>query len=111
MISRLPPPVVSFVVVLCGYVLYVLFAVPWIEPRVNFTLQRSRLAAASAEAPVAPYRDLLSRYFPAGHWALRNPKVLESPHIMLLFQDWRAHDNGRVDLGPCAILFFPEPRD
>lgn len=109
MISRLPPTLVSFVAVVCGYAIYVLVAVPWIEPRADLALRTSP-AGPPIEARLAPYREQLSRYFPAGHWALNNPKVLESPQTMLLLQDWRAHDKGRVDLVPCAILFFPTAR-
>jgi hypothetical protein len=98
------------VVVLTAYGLYALVAVPWIEP--DLTL---RAAAApsqddltAARQLTARYHDLLSTIFPPGHWALAGPKVLESPQAMLLLDQWQPLGRNRVQIAPCAALFFPE---
>ena len=49
----------------------------------------------------------MTAYFAPGSWALDNPIELESDRSKLLFKEYHNLDNGRVQLFPCAIVFFP----
>ena len=112
MTARLTRIVVTFAVVLTAYWLYAQTAVPLIEPppleRVHTPLDEE--AVQNARTRPGRYQKLFAAHFPQGHWALGTPKVLQSPHGMLLFQDWLTLKDQRVELSPCAMIFFPQSR-
>lgn len=55
------------------------------------------------------YRDVLTSYFPKGHWTLSDPlpRVLLRDRLMLVLKDYRRHDDGSVDLDEFAALLLP----
>jgi len=57
------------------------------------------------------YRAKIGSYFPEGHWALDNPKVLEGENGMLLVRDYQPQGDDIVELKPCAMIFFPRKRE
>ena len=56
------------------------------------------------------YQKVLSKYFAEGSWELGNPKVLESDQGMLLVKEYHNLPDGRVELIPCTMIFFPKQR-
>jgi lipopolysaccharide export system protein LptA len=49
----------------------------------------------------------LERLFPPGSWPLKDPIKLENDHSILLMKDYHNLPDGRVEMFPCAIVFFP----
>lgn len=86
-----------------AFLVYHVSAVPLIEP--EFKDQ------TVIELPPPPVDPLQSKnfdaFFPPGAWELDKPIVLESDRSKLLFKEYKNLDNGRVQLYPCAIMFFP----
>jgi hypothetical protein len=103
----------TLVALLVAYQVYALVAVPLLEPtlaarKTGHSTEEDRQQAAQAPSK---YQRLLAAYFPTGHWSLvRPPKVIESGSVMLVLDDYQRHEDGRVDLTKCALLFFPTPR-
>ncbi len=113
------PFVRSFAVLLAllvAYEVYALVAVPVLEPplarrKVVHSTEADRQRAAQA---MTKYQRLLAAYFPAGHWSLvQPPKVIKTGsgrgQIMLVWDEHTRHEDGRVDLNQCALLYFPTP--
>lgn len=114
MLKRLTHAAIAFVAVVVVYQLYVLAAVPFLEPdwpgRAVID-QSSPERREAAREVVHKYRQVLSAYFPANHWSLRRPpKIFESGRAMVVLDDYHPRDNGRVLVDRCAILFFPQAR-
>lgn len=77
--------------VLCGsYAAYATLAVPWIEgdPHVD-ELRSARIDAESHESPTERYRDLIQSIFSEGSWERGDAKILKTPQLLLLFNDYR----------------------
>jgi len=100
----------SFVVVLTVFWAYRLVAVPWIEPPADprASQKLSEEAKAAAENRLQRQVAALEGMFPDGAWELKEPKILESDRVKLLFQDYTDSGGGRVELHPCTIIFMPD---
>lgn len=110
---RITNAAVALAATIVAYQVYAVVAVPWLEPPAPVatasaaTDEQWRAGAQS----VGRYQQLLATYFPAGHWSLAGaPKVVESGRVMLVLEDYRRSDDGRVELSKCAVLTFPTPR-
>lgn len=98
----------SLAVVLIAFSLYALVAVPLIEPRIELrTATAADLARENNTAHLMKrHRAKLSHLFPAGSWQLAEPKVLETEHGTLLFQDYRPLEDGRMELKPLTLIVY-----
>ena len=84
---------------------------PRVPAVANAKAPQARVAADEvklAREKLLRAQSLLSPYFPAGSWELKNPKVLESDRAKLLIKDYQNMPDGRVKLQPCTVLFFPD---
>jgi len=113
MFARFIRSLIALVVVAGAYQAYALLVAPVVEPVV---VRKATTASTEAERnlgrnAVARYQELLAHYFPADHWSLTgSPKVLESGPVMLVIEDYKKDDRGRVDLIKCAAIMFPTRR-
>jgi len=100
----------SFVAVLTVFWTYKLVAVPWIEPPADPRSNRklSEEAKKAAENRLQRQVAALDGMFPDGAWQLKEPKILESERIKLLFQHYTNLGDGRVELRPCSMIFLPD---
>ena len=105
MFQRLRRSTIGFGLVLAAYTVYRFTAVPFIEPSVDKPAQvrNSRIAAARSRSAISR----LTRLFPPGSWQLDDPIKLENDHSILLMQKYNNLPDGRVEMFPCAIVFFP----
>ena len=113
MLKRLTRVGLSFAIVAAAYGLYALTVVRWIEPQVR--------ASQSAEVPegaggrvdirLNKHDALFEKIFPPGAWERQQPKVLESNQAMLLLDEHRPLGENRMELVPCTLIFFPQPRE
>ncbi|MEN6449141.1 MAG: hypothetical protein ABFC96_01495 [Thermoguttaceae bacterium] len=93
----------SLAVVLFAYWAYALMAVPWIEPAAK---PGSRGPQDEPRRNFGdPQAELLKKLFPADAWERKNPTVLESNRAKLIFQNYKNHPDGRIEITPCAIVF------
>ena len=111
MLTRLFRSTIVLVALVVAYQVYVLTVVPMVEPvavvRGDKTIdQQTRDNSYDA---FSRYHDLLSHYFPEGHWTLSKPapKLLRFDSFMVVVKDYRRHDDGSVDLDECAVLIMP----
>ncbi len=100
--ARLKRTVAVLAATVVAFCAYHVVAVPFIEP----AFQQPDGVIIEPPIPYLP-RQPLTPYFAPGSWELDNPIVLESDRSKLLFKEYKNLDNGRVQLMPCAILFFP----
>ena len=114
MLQRLTHAAISFAIVVVVYQVYVLVAVPFLEPQWSGqAVARSSTYGQHVRVRTTPhkYRQLLSAYFPADHWCLREPpKTFENGRAMVVLDDYHPQDNGQVRVDRMLILFFPQPR-
>ena len=111
--ARVFRSLIAFGVVFVAYQAYALLVAPAIEPGI-----KAKKHAPIADAPngrgskaVERYQQLLASYLPAGHWSLvGSPKVIESGSMLLVIDDYRRDDRGRVDLTKCVAILFPTDR-
>jgi hypothetical protein len=104
-----------FATIVVAYQVYVLAAVPWIEPPLRIKeLPRATLAQiGDGGKSVTKYQRILAAYFPPDHWTqTQPPKVIENDtgSVMFVLDNYKRHDDGRVDLTHFALLIFPTPR-
>ncbi len=60
---------------------------------------------------IRKYQAVLATCFPPGHWCLSGkPKIIESGTTMLVLEDYKRDDRGRLDLWQVAIVMFSKPR-
>ncbi|TWT73694.1 hypothetical protein Pla123a_35870 [Posidoniimonas polymericola] len=110
MFAKLTRSLIAFGVVFVAYQAYALMLAPMIDPP-RTTQVGGNAGAIVTVSPVAKYQQLLSAYFPAGHWSLAGkPKVIESGQVMMIVDDYVRDNTGRVNLTKCAVLVFPTPR-
>ncbi|MCA9245705.1 MAG: hypothetical protein KDA42_01290 [Planctomycetales bacterium] len=111
MTARIVRSVASLLAVTTAYFAYALLAVPWIEPEAKAQGGESLTDSERewADGVAQRYDRLLAPYFPADHWARKNPKVLQSDEFMLLIRDFATHGD-RIELQPCLLLFLPAER-
>ena len=110
---RITNAAVALATTIVAYQLYALVAAPLLEPAAPVAINNVASDGdwnAGAHA-VGRYQQLLSHYFPADHWSLAGaPKVVESGRMMLVLEDYRRSDDGRVSISKCAVLSFPTQR-
>jgi hypothetical protein len=103
----------SLAVVVLAYWLYWLIAVPLIEPSVE-----QEPVARTSEKDIQKAKEAghsrtlaVSKYFAEGRWELKDPAIWESDQTQLLFKSLQPQPDGKVQLNPCTVLFFPKDRD
>jgi len=117
MSKRLARVGLSFVIVLIAYGLYALIAVRLVDPPIASKVQAGEGGEVTGEdlerTRGRPHRHdaLLAKLFQEGSWEREGPKVLESDQAMLLLDEHRPVGETTMEIVPCTILFFPEPRD
>jgi hypothetical protein len=104
-----------FAAIVVAYQVYVLAAVPWIEPKLLVKQNQpvTHTQIKGTDVSVTKYQRILAAYFPADHWSqTRPPKVIENEtgSVMFVLDDYERHDDGRVALTHFALLIFPTPR-
>ena len=113
MLQRLTHAAISFAIVAVVYQVYVVVAVPFLEPSWSGqAVAHDSMPRQHGRAQAGPhkYRKLLSAYFPADHWSLREPpKTFESGRTMVVLDDYHSRENGQVRVDRLVILFFPRP--
>lgn len=92
----------SFVIVLIGYSAYAVLAVPMLEPSIELA---SSSSSATTHANVTPQSRGFDSLFAPGSWELDRPKVLETDRGTLIFDDYRALPNSRMQLNRCTLIF------
>lgn len=101
---------VSFLIVAVVYWLYSLLAVPLIEPVAAERVAKPRAQGESDPSkPKSRHDRLICEAFPDEHaWQRQRPKIVETDQAVLLVQDYRTLDDGRMELKPCTVLFRPK---
>jgi hypothetical protein len=110
MLTRLTHAAIAFAVTAVLYQVYFIAVVPFVEP----PRAAAQVAVAAADQfseagalALDKHRALLSAYFPPDHWTLaRPPKTIGNGQMLIVFDDYKQFDNGRVDAPHCAIIFF-----
>lgn len=102
----------TFAAVVVAFQVYVLLAVPYLEPMLEVREQRGSTAKERAGGRKLgdKYQRLLAAYFPVDHWTQkRAPKVIKNGPGMLVLDEYKQHDGNHIELTRCALLFFPTP--
>ncbi|MDA1053908.1 MAG: hypothetical protein O3C40_25950 [Planctomycetota bacterium] len=101
MTGRFKRTIGALVMVLVGYSAYAVLAVPMLEPSIE-------LAASSHSASTHPHATPKSRGFESlfaeGSWELDRPKILETDRGTLIFDDYRALPDSRLQLNRCTLI-------
>jgi len=100
-----------FLVVLAAAGFHRLAIVPLVEPRVRDsggTLEMSPEEAAAIRARADRRLAALGDIFPPGSWEREDPIMLESRQMRLLFKQYQALPDGRVNLVPCTLVVLPD---
>ena len=100
-----------FLIVLAAAGFHRLTVVPWVEPRVQDASQAIELSpeeAAAIRARADRRLAALGDIFPAGSWEREDPIMLESRQMRLLFKQYQALPDGRVNLVPCTLVVLPD---
>jgi lipopolysaccharide export system protein LptA len=103
--SRLFHSAVSFAVVLAAYWIYVLVAVPLIEPTIAGPTGADS-DIGFGEMDVDQSVKLLEGLFPPDAEILKNPIILENNKVKLLMKKYKNLGDGRVELHPCVMIFL-----
>lgn len=115
MLRRFLHSIAMFAAIVVAYQVYVLAAVPWIEPPLLVKKNQpvTRPKTGGEVVSVTKYQRILAAYFPPDHWSqIQPPKVIENEtgSVMFVLDNYKRHDDGRVDLTHFALLIFPTPR-
>jgi hypothetical protein len=115
MLRRLLHSVAMFAAIVVAYQVYVLAAVPWIEPPLLVKKNQpvTHPKTGGEVVSITKYQRILAAYFPPDHWSLiQPPKVIENEtgSVMFVLDNYKRQDDGRVDLTHFALLIFPTPR-
>jgi len=108
---RLGRTVRVFLLVLAAAGLHRLVVVPLVEPAVEASdagMEMSVEEAAALKQRADRRMAALEGIFPADAWERKDPIVLESRQMRLLFRQYNAVDGGRVHLVPCTLVVLPE---
>jgi hypothetical protein len=108
---RLGRTVRVFLIVLAAAGFHRLTVVPLVEPRVQDEHQALELSpeqAAAIRARADRRLAALGDIFPAGSWEREDPIMLESRQMRLLFKQYQALPDGRVNLVPCTLVVLPD---
>ena len=100
-----------FLVVLAAAGFHRLAVVPLVEPRLQDpggSLEVSPEEAAAIRARADRRLAALGDIFPAGSWEREDPIMLESRQMRLLFKQYQALPDGRVNLVPCTLVVLPD---
>lgn len=101
----------SFAIVLVAYWAYALVVVPVVSPSLDPEDRRKvaqHIIDTAGDRARLKSKEL-SAFFPPGSWELVDkPKVLESDQAKILVGDYKTLPDGRVELKPCTIIFFPK---
>ena len=100
-----------FLIVLAAAGFHRLTVVPLVEPRVHDEQQALELSpeqAAAIRARADRRLAALGDIFPAGSWEREDPIMLESRQMRLLFKQYQALPDGRVNLVPCTLVILPD---
>ncbi|MFM8282622.1 MAG: hypothetical protein ACKOCW_03605 [Planctomycetaceae bacterium] len=109
--QRLGRTVRAFLLVLATAGVHRLVVVPLVEPSVRAGdggLEMSVDDAAALKARADRRLAALEGVFPADAWERKDPIILESRQMRLLFRQYNAVDGGRVHLVPCTLVILPE---
>ena len=112
--TRLTHAAIAFAISVVVYQLYVVLAVPFLDPG-YVEVMASEANAEEPENRVLhiphKYRDVLAQYFREGHWTLAKPSItFESERMLLVVEGYDFRETGEVHLSKCALIFFPTPR-
>jgi hypothetical protein len=105
MLDRLRRTTIGFGMVLAAFTVYRFTAVPFLEPSVDKLAQAAQSTGHGGSQSGGDPR--LVRLFPPGSWELDDPIKLENDRSQLLMQKYTNLPDGRVEMFPCAIVFFP----
>ena len=108
---RLGRTVRIFLLVLAAAGFHRLTVVPLVEPRVRDaqeSLELSPEQAAAIRARADRRLAALGDLFPPGSWEREDPIMLESRQMRLLFKQYQALPDGRVNLVPCTMVLLPD---
>src|SRR5688572_20292843 len=111
---RLLHTAASFVFVTVAYWAYAATVVPLIEPA-GRRAGRDRGGGPvphELAAPESKYAALFAGLFPPDHWTRSSPpKTFEEGRGqgMFVFRDYHTHDDGRIEIEPCVLIYFPTP--
>ena len=100
-----------FLIVLTAAGFHRLTVVPLVEPRVHDEQQALELSpeqAAAIRARADRRLAALGDIFPPGSWEREDPIMLESRQMRLLFKQYQALPDGRVNLVPCTLVVLPD---
>jgi hypothetical protein len=103
---------VALAATLVAFQLYVLAVVPIVEPVIAV---RAFDAASdeqwqSSKLAVERYQQMLATYLPPDHWALRGtPQVYEYGPMVLVLEDFKPIDGGRIEISRSVLAAFPTP--
>ncbi len=104
--ARMTRWLVALVICITAYQLYAWTIVPIVEPNVS---TRSTMVDGTPPRRRIRHADL-NILFQPDDWERQNPKVLETERAVLLFQDYRPLDKGRLELKPCTVVVFSSNR-
>ncbi|QEG33618.1 hypothetical protein [Bythopirellula goksoeyrii] len=114
MLTRLTHAGVAFATTVVIYQIYVLLAVPLLEPNrpANATeLSEIDPTGGKPRVPFHKHREMLATYFPPDHWTLQEPpKSFDNGQAMILVDDYHPSEDGQVRVQKCVLLFFPHER-
>jgi hypothetical protein len=100
-----------FLIVLAAAGFHRLTVVPLVEPRVHDATELVEMSpeeAAAIRARADRRLAALGDIFPAGSWEREDPIMLESRQMRLLFKQYQALPDGRVNLVPCTLVVLPD---
>ncbi|MEN6459359.1 MAG: hypothetical protein ABFC63_10565 [Thermoguttaceae bacterium] len=104
----------SFAIVVVAYWVYALAVVPWIEPPADLAIGRAVAQTDGTtkddppeppDDPIRPQMDWIKKLFRADAWESKKPTILESNRAKLIFESYRNHPDGRIELHPCTVVF------
>ncbi len=114
MLNRLTHAAIAFAITVVVYQVYVMLAVPLLEPNRPISDVDFTGLDPSADQPRLPFhkhRELLAAYFPPDHWTLQKPpKSFDNGQAMILVDDYQPQEDGQVRVQKCVLLFFPQDR-
>jgi hypothetical protein len=100
-----------FLVILAAAGFYRLTVMPLVEPRHDLSttaLEMTPEEAAAIRARADQRLAALGDIFPEGAWERNEPIVLESRQMRLLFKEYQALPDGRVNLVPCTLVVLSD---
>jgi hypothetical protein len=110
MFARFTRTLIALIATIVAYQLYALGVAPLFEPKLVAQAAPS-FEQTDIDGGIGKYQAVLATCFPPGHWCLSGkPKIIESGTTMLVLEDYKRDDRGRLDLSRCAIVMFSKPR-